>query len=453
MVKICQACGTQVIDDQSRFCTKCGTQFSSTNFKQNPNGRSFIYSKKFYVVLGVDVLLSFFITIGGTGSYFDITNQGYHNPTFLFLVPISLVNLILDGIILSNKRKNPNLIDIRLCWLKCLFGCLGIFTILSFLYFGIIGFAMRNDNKIKIDKKMGNTLMKSPVDTSCSEVLNQNSPYSTECKTIYPINEEEKKRKEDESRIDEIIRRNEEETVLRKKDEIKSQIEAAKENIAKIEESGNIRLISNFIKQYPNSNVSDQNFFNLKSVLAKKGIILTDLELTAVINGVRTEGELEWLKGRILYNNPSSSDECIKNYIEIFGKVNKNVQKERLIDYLIKILKDTYNYQGNLDSDLIRIEKQVELDRFENSLTGQASGYRITINDIDRMNGYAFEFVLKELFKKMGYRVIHTTLSNDQGADLIIEKFNVKTVIQAKNWQNNVTNSGNSRSGCGNKTL
>ena len=176
--------------------------------------------------------------------------------------------------------------------------------------------------------------------------------------------------------------------------------------------------------------------------MAKKGIILTDLELTAVINGVRTEGELEWLKGRILYNNPSSSDECIKNYIEIFGKVNKNVQKERLIDYLIKILKDTYNYQGNLDSDLIRIEKQVELDRFENSLTGQASGTRITINDIDRMNGYAFEFVLKELFKKMGYRVIHTTLSNDQGADLIIEKFNVKTVIQAKNWQNNVTNSG-----------
>ena len=204
--------GLKLLMINQEFCTQCGTQFSSTNFKQNPNGRSFIYSKKFYVVLGVDVLLSFFITIGGTGSYFDITNQGYHNPTFLFLVPISLVNLILDGIILSNKRKNPNLIDIRLCWLKCLFGCLGIFTILSFLYFGIIGFAMRNDNKIKIDKKMGNTLMKSPVDTSCSEVLNQNSPYSTECKTIYPINEEEKKRKEDESRIDEIIRRNEEET-------------------------------------------------------------------------------------------------------------------------------------------------------------------------------------------------------------------------------------------------
>jgi hypothetical protein len=301
---------------------------------------------------------------------------------------------------------------------------------------------MKNVSKIKIDKKMDSTFVRSSVCPSCGAVLNQNSPYCPKCKTVFPLNEEGMKGRDDHTRIDEIIRRNEEEKEIRKKEGIKSQIESAKGNILKIEDSGNIRLISNFIKQYPNSNVSDQNFYNLKAVLAKKGIILTDLELTAVINGVRKEGELEWVKGRILYNNPSSSDECIKNYIEIFGKVNKNVQKERLIDYLVKILKDTFNYQGNLDSDLIRIEKQVELDRFENNLTGQASRNRITINDIDRIDGYEFERVLKELFKKMGYQVIQTPLSNDQGADLIVEKFGVKTVIQAKNWQDNVTNKG-----------
>jgi hypothetical protein len=393
-------------------------------------------------VLGFDVLLSFFIAFGGTGSYIEITNQGYHNPIMLFLASVSFVNLILDGTLLSNKRKHPNLIDIRLCWLKCLFGCLGIFTILSFLYFGILSFTMKNVSKIKIDKKMDSTFVRSSVCPSCGAVLNQNSPYCPKCKTVFPLNEEGMKGRDDHTRIDEIIRRNEEEKEIRKKEGIKSQIESAKGNILKIEDSGNIRLISNFIKQYPNSNVSDQNFYNLKAVLAKKGIILTDLELTAVINGVRKEGELEWVKGRILYNNPSSSDECIKNYIEIFGKVNKNVQKERLIDYLVKILKDTFNYQGNLDSDLIRIEKQVELDRFENNLTGQASRNRITINDIDRIDGYEFERVLKELFKKMGYQVIHTPLSNDQGADLIVEKFGVKTVIQAKNWQDDVTNKG-----------
>ena len=42
----------------------------------------------------------------------------------------------------------------------------------------------------------------------------------------------------------------------------------------------------------------------------------------------------------------------------------------------------------------------------------------------------------------MGYHVIHTPLSNDQGADLIVEKFSVKTVVQAKNWAKNVDNSG-----------
>jgi HJR/Mrr/RecB family endonuclease len=42
----------------------------------------------------------------------------------------------------------------------------------------------------------------------------------------------------------------------------------------------------------------------------------------------------------------------------------------------------------------------------------------------------------------MGYRVIHTNLSKDQGADLIIEKFGERIVIQAKNWTNNVGNTG-----------
>ncbi|MGA2918114.1 MAG: restriction endonuclease [Methanoregula sp.] len=281
----------------------------------------------------------------------------------------------------------------------------------------------RQEGRIENNKEAtsGNPLLCS----TCGAAIKQYSAYCPECKTILLYDKAV------------VEKRNEEAEKA-----AKLQRDITKENISKIEDSGNTRLISNFITRYPNSNISDQNFLNLKTVLAKKGIILTDLELTAVINGVRQEGELGWVKTRILYNNPSSSDDCIQNYLEIFGKVSKNVQKERLINYLIKILKDDFNYQGSLDLDLTRIEKQIELKRFENSLTGQSSGNRITINDIDRLNGYDFERVLKELFEKMGYRVIHTTLSNDQGADLIVEKFNVKIVIQAKNWQNNVTNSG-----------
>ena len=40
----------------------------------------------------------------------------------------------------------------------------------------------------------------------------------------------------------------------------------------------------------------------------------------------------------------------------------------------------------------------------------------------------------------MGYQVKHTKLSGDQGADLVVEKFGEKTAVQAKNYNNPVSN-------------
>ncbi len=56
------------------------------------------------------------------------------------------------------------------------------------------------------------------------------------------------------------------------------------------------------------------------------------------------------------------------------------------------------------------------------------------------MNGYEFEYYLKKLFKSKNYKVKHTPLSNDQGADLIVEKDNITTVIQAKRYSKPVGN-------------
>lgn len=60
--------------------------------------------------------------------------------------------------------------------------------------------------------------------------------------------------------------------------------------------------------------------------------------------------------------------------------------------------------------------------------------------NIDDMSGEDFEKYLEYLFIDLGYKVIRTQLSGDQGADLIIEKNNIKTVIQAKRWGNKITN-------------
>ncbi|MEK6733533.1 MAG: restriction endonuclease [Pseudomonadota bacterium] len=65
---------------------------------------------------------------------------------------------------------------------------------------------------------------------------------------------------------------------------------------------------------------------------------------------------------------------------------------------------------------------------------------KIKIGDFTRLNGYEFEEYLKKLFTHIGYTVIKTPLSRDQGADLIISKDGKKTVVQAKKYEGLVSN-------------
>lgn len=58
---------------------------------------------------------------------------------------------------------------------------------------------------------------------------------------------------------------------------------------------------------------------------------------------------------------------------------------------------------------------------------------------IDKMSGEEFEMFLEQLFKRKGYKVERVGHVSDYGADLIIEKDSVKTVVQAKCWKNPVT--------------
>ena len=56
------------------------------------------------------------------------------------------------------------------------------------------------------------------------------------------------------------------------------------------------------------------------------------------------------------------------------------------------------------------------------------------ISEIDSMDGVQFEYFLKELFKSKGYRVELTSSTGDFGADLILNKENVRYVVQAKRY-------------------
>lgn len=65
---------------------------------------------------------------------------------------------------------------------------------------------------------------------------------------------------------------------------------------------------------------------------------------------------------------------------------------------------------------------------------------RSRISAIDHMSGEAFERLLKAHFEQLGYRAALTPKTNDYGADLVLQKGGVKTIVQAKRYQGKIGN-------------
>jgi HJR/Mrr/RecB family endonuclease len=62
------------------------------------------------------------------------------------------------------------------------------------------------------------------------------------------------------------------------------------------------------------------------------------------------------------------------------------------------------------------------------------------ISQIDQMSGEEFEELLRAHFEKQGYQVNLTQKTNDYGADLILQKNGVKTIVQAKRHKQKIGN-------------
>ena len=60
------------------------------------------------------------------------------------------------------------------------------------------------------------------------------------------------------------------------------------------------------------------------------------------------------------------------------------------------------------------------------------------IQQIDKMDGAAFEECLAALFSRQGYQVEQTPYRGDWGADLVLSKNGTRTVVQAKRYKNSV---------------
>lgn len=125
-----------------------------------------------------------------------------------------------------------------------------------------------------------------------------------------------------------------------------------------------------------------------------------------VINTVKNHSKKIFFFKKLLNENRIHKLDIFKEY-EDFLKITKNIKEKQ---------------------ELRHFEEELEKDIF------------YSIEDVDSMGGYDFECFLKNLFEKMGYIVKQTKLSGDQGADLILEKKEETTVVQAKRCKNNVGN-------------
>jgi restriction system protein len=206
-----------------------------------------------------------------------------------------------------------------------------------------------------------------------------------------------------------------------------------------LEISDNLVYIENFANRFKN-NYKFDDVKKLKDLLSSKGINIIISELKSIIDSEIERQEFNEFKEKISYNNPTTLNEYILNLMEIYGE-----NYPHLLNYFKRILKDNkIDYsEYKISSTIDQLNKEKELNLFEEELFATVDSGKssfISIHDIDQLDGYQFEGLLKILFEKMGYKTINTPLSGDQGADLVITKFNNKIVVQAKCYSSKVTN-------------
>ena len=131
-------------------------------------------------------------------------------------------------------------------------------------------------------------------------------------------------------------------------------------------------------------------------------------------------------------------DITIENVVKEFMKIPLELEHDDF--FTISKLLDKFNLkydEGEVEEIIEKTKEEIGLEEFEQDL---GSSQKIDIGDFEKLNGYEFEGYLKELFNRLGYITIQTSLSGDQGADLIISKDGEKTVVQAKKYAEKVSN-------------
>lgn len=116
-----------------------------------------------------------------------------------------------------------------------------------------------------------------------------------------------------------------------------------------------------------------------------------------------------------------------------------------LNEFLNRLLRELNIIQNDLPQDevkdlLNKKTNEVEIDIFEAELKSGVKSGMVVPSNLGSFSGSDFESFLEKLFRKLGYSVIKTPLTGDQGADLVLEKNGERIIVQAKRYSGVVSN-------------
>ena len=134
----------------------------------------------------------------------------------------------------------------------------------------------------------------------------------------------------------------------------------------------------------------------------------------------------------------------VSAYVSAFGENREyTVFTARFAAQILRIhlpvatLEDMISTEITRQTEFIRCRELANAMEYNSTLPRTPFG----ISSVDRMSGTEFEDLLAHLFSKMGYQVMPTRTTGDQGGDLVLEKFGERTVVQAKRSSGTVGNS------------
>jgi len=177
-------------------------------------------------------------------------------------------------------------------------------------------------------------------------------------------------------------------------------------------------------------------------LFSRKGIDTDYFEILALFAEV-IERNLNKEYDKILIPAHKRITKRLEKNADVKGVIKEFMKIPLDIDYnfdIISKLLDKFNLEYDkkeVERTIEDTQEEIDLDEFEEDL---GSSKKINIGDFEKLTGYEFEGYLKGLFNLLGYTVIVTSLSGDQGADLIISKNGQKTVVQAKKYNGKVSN-------------